>query len=64
MKRDNFSVPDEQDIPERLWGHHKYDDKFDKSIPTCVGISRSLKLYAGILIPYKKMILLLPDGQI
>ncbi|XP_073979997.1 uncharacterized protein isoform X1 [Rhodnius prolixus] len=53
MVIDNFNVPKTHDISERLWGHHMYDDNYDVSIPTCMGISRALKLYAGILQPYK-----------
>lgn len=49
----NFSVPDKHDVAERLWGRNVYDDKYDDSIPSCMGIPRALKLYAGILQPYK-----------
>jgi hypothetical protein len=49
----NFSVPRTHDVAERLWGHNTYDDNYDSAIPSCMGIPRALKLYAGILQPYK-----------
>lgn len=53
MKITALAKPKANEIAERLWGYPKFDAKFDSSIPTCMGIPRSLKIYLGVLMPFK-----------
>lgn len=50
MTIDYFNIPATHDISERLWVHHKFNVSLDCSIPTCIGVTLALKLYAVILI--------------
>lgn len=53
MKATSLTYAETHDTPERLWGHHLYDDKFDNSIPTILGIARTIPVYMGVVLAYK-----------
>lgn len=50
MNITKLTISDAKQISDRLWGYSKFDNtNFDKSIPKCVGITSSLKMYCAFL---------------